>query len=193
MNILALYGSPRKGGNTDVLMDEFLKGVRSARNRVRIDRVYIRELKIEPCQEYNNCLKTGRCIIKDEMTPLYDKLLKADIVVLSAPMFFYSVPAPVKALIDRCQALWARKHILKKEMGPVRKGFFISVGGTKGENLFTGVKLTVKYFFDAINVSPAGELVFRRIDAKGAIRKHPTALQEAFRAGQALQRRASNR
>lgn len=186
MNILGLYGSPRKGGNTDILMDEFLKGVLSAKKRAQTERIYIRDLKLGACREYNNCLKTGECIIKDDMTALYDKLLKADMVALSAPIFFYSVPAQVKAMIDRCQALWARKHVLKQAMGPVRKGFFISAGGTRGKNLFAGVKLTVKYFFDAINVKPVGELVYRQIDAKGAIRKHSTALQEAFRAGQAI-------
>ena len=67
-----------------------------------------------------------------------------------------------------------------------RKGFFISAGGTKGENLFTGTILTVKYFFKAINVDYSSELVYNKIDTKGAIRKHPTALKDAFEAGKKL-------
>ncbi|MEW6027583.1 MAG: flavodoxin family protein [Planctomycetota bacterium] len=206
MLLLAIYGSPRQAGNTDILLDEFLKGALSANpprtNQLRrgalaptdtggahlqMQKIFIRDLKITPCQEYNACLKTGNCVIQDEMNTLYEQLLKADIVALAAPVFFYNVPAQVKIIIDRCQALWARKYILKetpKHSG--RKGFFISAGGTKGENLFTGTVLTVRYFFKAINVDYSGELLYKQIDAKGAIRKHPTALKEAFEAGRKL-------
>lgn len=188
MYILALYGSPRKEGNTELLLDEFIKGISSANQNARTEKIYIRDLKISPCMEYNACLKTGDCIIKDEMTDLYDKLSKADIVVLSAPVFFYNVPAQVKIIIDRCQSLWARKYILKQtpKSAETRKGFFISVGGTKGENLFTGIRLTVRYFFKAINVDYTGELLYNQIDAKDAIKRHPTALKDAFQYGQNL-------
>ena len=188
MYVLALYGSPRQQGNTDILLDEFLKGVSSTNQVVQIEKVFIRDLKISSCQEYNVCLKTGECIIKDEMTTLYDKLLKADFVVLSSPIFFYSVPAQVKIIIDRCQSLWARKYVLKKNMlkSDNRKGFFISVGATKGENLFIGATLTVKYFFKAINVDYAGDIFYKNIDTKDAIKSHPTALKDAFQAGQRL-------
>jgi len=184
MFLLALYGSPRQNGNTDILLDEFLKGALSTAPHIQIQKIFIRNLKITPCQEYNACLKTGNCIIQDEMNTLYEQLSKADAVVLAAPVFFYNVPAQVKIIIDRCQALWARKYILKKTpKNTNRKGFFISAGGTKGENLFTGTILTVKYFFKAINVDYAGELVYNKVDTKGAIRKHPTALADAFEAG----------
>lgn len=187
MLLLALYGSPRQAGNTDILLDEFLKGASSAIPDIRIQKIFIRDLKITPCQEYNGCLKTGNCVIQDEMNTLYEQLLKANAVVLAAPVFFYNVPAQVKIVIDRCQALWARKYILKqmpKNSG--RKGFFISAGGTKGENLFTGTILTVRYFFKAINVDYAGELVYNKVDTKGAIKEHPTALNDAFEAGKKL-------
>lgn len=187
MLLLALYGSPRQGGNTDILLDELLKGVLLTTPNIQIQKIFIRELKITPCQEYNTCLKTGQCIIQDEMNTLYAQLLKADMVVLAAPVFFYNVPAQVKIIIDRCQALWARKYILKKTpKNTGRKGFFVSAGGTKGENLFTGTILTVKYFFKAINVDYSGELVYNQIDIKGAIRKHPTALKDVFEAGKKL-------
>jgi len=94
-------------------------------------------------------------------------------------------------MIDRCQALWARKYVLKKspvkEKGTTkRKGWFLSVAGSRGAKVFEGAILTVRYFFDALNVEYTGELTFRRIDAQGAIKKHPTALKEVFRAGQRL-------
>jgi multimeric flavodoxin WrbA len=189
MLLLALYGSPRHGGNTDILLNELLKGALSANLNTHVQKILIRDLKITPCQEYNACLKTGQCIIRDEMNMLYEQLLEADAVVLAAPVFFANVPAQVKTIIDRCQALWARKYILKitnpKSQIP-RKGFFISAGGTKGDHLFDGTIATVKYFFKAINVDYAGQLVYNQIDTKGVIRKHPTALKDAFEAGKKL-------
>ncbi len=190
MKVLGIFGSPRHNGNTDLLLEAFLKGAVQA--GAEVERIYIRDLKIKPCAEHMVCFKTGYCDIQDEMEKIYPCLLAADIVVLAAPVFFYSVPAQAKAFIDRCQALWARKHILKRlppaqtDKGIPRRGFFISVGGTKGAKLFDGVILTVKYFFDAVGVTYGGDLLFRSIDRPDAIREHPTALTDAFNKGKLL-------
>lgn len=187
MKVLGLFGSPRRGGNTDLLLEEFLKGTASA--GASVEKIYITDKSIAPCGEHTNCQETGECIIKDDMQEIYPRLLSADIVVLAAPMFFYSLPAQAKGLIDRCQVLWARKYLLKRKPpnqtgnGKTRRGFFISVGGTKGNNLFGGAIRTVKYFFDVIGVEYAGELVFRSVDAKGSIKEYPSALAEAFNQG----------
>jgi len=108
-------------------------------------------------------------------------------VIIASPMFFYGLSAQAKALIDRCQALWARKHILKQSLPDGgRKGAFIAVGATKGKRLFEGPIFTVKYFFEAIGVEYAGELLIRGVDARGEIKGHPTALTEAFELGKKL-------
>jgi multimeric flavodoxin WrbA len=124
------------------------------------------------------------------MGKIYPKLLEADVVILASPIFFYGVTAWAKALIDRSQALWARKYLLKDPSlgreGKKRKGFLISVGATKGPKVFDGAILTVKYFFDVLNAEYAGELVFRGVEAKGDILKHPEALQQAVVAGRKL-------
>jgi multimeric flavodoxin WrbA len=124
------------------------------------------------------------------MHKIYPRLLEADIIILASPIFFYGITAWAKALVDRSQALWARKYLVKNpplgKGGKKRQGFFISVGATKGQKLFEGAILTVKYFFDALNVKYVGELVFRGIDAKGDILKHPEAIQQAFEAGRKL-------
>ncbi|MFH1228239.1 MAG: flavodoxin family protein [Planctomycetota bacterium] len=186
MDILALYGSPRKNGNTDILMEEFLRGALSAAPGAHIEKLCMRDLNIKPCTECNACLKTGDCIFNDDMEGIYSRLLSADIVVLAAPVFFCNLPSQAKTLVDRTQALWARKHILMWDMGRKRAGFFISVGGTKGKLLFDGIKQTVKYFFDTINVEYKGERFYRSIDNKGDIKKHPTALQEVFESGKSM-------
>jgi multimeric flavodoxin WrbA len=124
------------------------------------------------------------------MQKLYPRLLESDVVILASPIFFYGVTAWAKALIDRSQALWARKYLLKDpsfgKEGKKRKGFFISVGATKGPRVFDGAVLTVKYFFDVLNAEYVGELVFRGVEAKGDILKHPESLQQAFEAGKRL-------
>jgi multimeric flavodoxin WrbA len=102
-------------------------------------------------------------------------------------MFFYGITAQLKALIDRCQALWARKHVLKQNWpGAGRRGAFIAVGATKGEKLFDGSTATVRYFFKTIGVEYAEELLIRGVDLKGDIQQHPSALKDAFELGRRL-------
>jgi multimeric flavodoxin WrbA len=122
------------------------------------------------------------------MQQVYVKLMEADHIILASPMFFYGLTSQVKALIDRCQALWVRKYVLKQIQPRTteRKGVFISVGATKGKRLFDGAILTLKYFFDAINVQYSAELLVRGVEKKGEIKKHPTALSEAFQIGEGL-------
>ena len=188
MKVLGILGSPRKSGNTELLLEEALKGAEA--EGAEVERLRLTDYNIIPCKECLACFKDGNCIILDDMAKIYPKLLEADIIVLASPIFFYGVTAWAKALIDRCQALWARKYQLKDpsfgKEGRKRKGFFISVGGTKGQKTFEGAILTAKYFFDVLNAEYAGELVLREVDAKGDVLKHPEALQQAFEAGRKL-------
>ena len=188
MKVLGLFGSPRRGGNTDLLLEEALKGAQAEGGEV--EGLHLTDFSIIPCRECLQCFNEGKCIILDDMQKIYPKLLEADIIILASPIFFYGVTGWTKALIDRCQALWSRKYILKDESlgreGKRRKGFFISVGGTKGQRVFEGAILTAKYFFDVLNAEYVGALVFRQVDAKGDILNHPEALQQAFEAGRSL-------
>ena len=188
LKVLGIFGSPRRGGNTDILLEEALKGAEM--EGAEVERLHLTDFNIIPCRECLQCSNDGKCIILDDMQKVYPKLLEADIIILASPVFFYGVTAWAKALIDRCQALWSRKYILKDESlgkeGKRRKGFLISVGGTKGQRVFEGAILTAKYFFDVLNSEYVGELVFREVDAKGDILKRPEALQQAFEAGRKL-------
>jgi len=188
MKVLGIMGSPRRRSNTDILLDKALEGVREA--GAEVEKVLVSKLKISPCLEIYACRKDGDCAIKDDMQLLYKKLLEADHVIFASPMFFYGITSQAKAIIDRCQALWVRRHVLGmgKEDNRVRRGAFISVGATQGKKLFDGAVLTVKYFFDAIGVKYSGDLLVRGIDKKGQIEEHPEALEDAFRLGQELVR-----
>ena len=185
MKFLAIWGSPRRGGNTDILLNAFIDGATQA--GAEVERIALRELKISPCQEIYHCFKDGTCPIKDDMLPLYDKLIQADVVVLASPIFFYSVTAQVKAFIDRTQALWARRYRAKMDFpGPDRQGVLLATAATHGKLLFVGARLVARYFFDAINVSYAVELCVRGVDDKGDILQHPDVLSAATDLGRRL-------
>lgn len=188
MKVLGLFGSPRKGGNTEILLEEALKGAEG--EGAEIERLFLSDLDITPCTECHGCDSTGDCVILDEMQKIYTKLLEADIIILASPIFFYGVTAWAKAVIDRSQALWAKKYLVNDpsmgDRGKRRKGFFISVAATKGQKVFEGAILTVKYFFDALNAEYTGELVYRGVEGKGEILKHLGALKQAREAGRRL-------
>ncbi|MFC2067245.1 flavodoxin family protein [Chloroflexota bacterium] len=188
MKVLGIMGSPRIKGNSDLLLDEALKGAQS--QQAEVEKIVVDKLQISPCREYYGCLKDGNCVIRDDMDGIYPKLLGADVIIVASPIFFYGLAAQTKALIDRCQALWARKYVLKQNPpGSARKGVFIAVGATKGEKLFEGSILTIQYFFQAIDVEYADELLIRGVDARGEIKEHPTALSDALELGKRLAQR----
>jgi len=187
LNVLGIAGSPRRGGNTDLLLAEVMKG--AANKGAKVKTIILSDLKISPCQHCDACLKEGNCRIEDDMQTIYDELEQADRIVLASPIQFMGVTAQMKAMIDRCQALWARKYILNKP--PLgnrrqRKGLFVSVGGRKVANLFEPALATVKSLFRVLDIGYDGELVFRGVDEKGAITRNPDALNQAFLAGQRL-------
>jgi multimeric flavodoxin WrbA len=185
MKILGIMGSPRIKGNCDILLDQVLKGAQN--QGAEIEKIIIDKLKISGCKEYYGCFKDGNCVIRDDMDTVYPKLLNADRIVVVSPIFFYGISSQLKAVIDRCQAIWARKYILKQVISAAgRKGAFIAVGATKGENLFEGSRLVIKYFYKAINVEYYKELLVRSVDKKGEIADHPDTLLQAFNLGDQL-------
>lgn len=187
MRVLGIAGSPRRGGNTGLLLAEVMKGAASRGAEVKT--IVLNDLDITPCQHCDACLKKGVCRIKDDMQMVYRQLEQADRVVLASPIHFMAVTAQMKAMIDRCQALWARKYVLK--MPPLgdrreRKGLFVSVGGMKQASLFEPSLAIVKALFKVLDIAYVGALTYPGIDEKGAIAKHPDALKQAFLAGQKL-------
>jgi arsenite transporter/arsenate reductase (thioredoxin) len=174
MFALGLQGSTRKKGNSDLLLARFMEALQQ-RGAVTHTLDVCRQ-DIQPCKELTVCEKKGFCPIDDDMgRQVYGLLRRADIIVAASPIFFYNVTAQLKALIDRCQTLWARKYVLKlKDPGHgVRRGFLLGVGATRGKQLFDGLHLTAKYFFDAVAAEYTGSLTFRGVEGRGDISKQP--------------------
>jgi multimeric flavodoxin WrbA len=182
MVVLGMSGSPRRGGNSETLLDEALAGAREA--GAQTEKVILSACKFSPCISCGACYKTGVCIQKDEMQDLYEKITASDVLIFASPIYFYSVSAWAKSVIDRCQALWARKYVLKDpSFMNEKKGYFIGVGASKGDRLFEGAKLVIKYFFDAAGYKPVGELLVNGVDRKGEILKQPEHLRAAHSLG----------
>ncbi|MFZ1985861.1 MAG: NAD(P)H-dependent oxidoreductase, partial [Desulfatitalea sp.] len=187
MLALGLQGSPRKKGNTDLLLGMFLEAL--GRHGAETQVIDVCRRNIEPCKEITVCEKKGLCPIDDDMSrEIYGLLRRADIVVAASPVFFYGVTAQLKALIDRCQTLWARKYTLKlNDPGHLtRRGFVLAVGATSGKQLFDGLNLTAKYFFDGISAQFVGSLTYRQIEKRGQMASHPTVQADVDQAAQTL-------
>lgn len=188
MRIIAFQGSPRPGGNTEVLLNETLKPLHEVGHDIRV--FQLNSMIIKPCQDCGGCIKTGICIHKDDaMCGIYDAIKEADRIILASPIFFSSVSAQAKAMIDRCQSFWCEKYLMKKEIqaGPHgRKGLLLLVGGMKKEGSQKCSEETAKAFFRTVSVPEHKVLYYLGIDAKGDILKHPTALKDAYEAGQEL-------
>jgi multimeric flavodoxin WrbA len=189
VRLLAIYGSPRKGGNTDILLDRALEAALS--RGAEVERLYVRKLRIRGCIGCGGCAEEGHCVLDDAMQDVYPSLEVAHRLVLGVPVYFYGVPSGLKALIDRCQAYWSRKYVLRKpipdRIGDIeRRGYVISIAASHGQKVFDGVVLTARIFFDALNMELGGELLVRGVDAKGAILEHPNALKRALELGRKM-------
>jgi multimeric flavodoxin WrbA len=187
LKIIAFNGSPRIGGNTEVLLTEALKPLREAGHEIIA--FNLNNLVFKPCQDCGGCTKTGICIHDDAMTGIYAAIRTADRIILASPIFFYSLSAQAKAMVDRCQAFWCEKYLLKKNIpaGPRgRKGLLLLAGGMKKEDGRNCAEAAAKGFFRTISVPEHETLFFGGVDAKGDIQKHPTALRDAYIAGKRL-------
>jgi len=187
MLVLGIQGSPRRKGNTAYLLSAFMAEAEKLGASTLV--VEVDQKNITPCKEYVVCEKKGYCPIEDEMThEIYPLLRKAEVIVVATPIFFYNATAQLKALIDRSQTLWARKYRLNltDPARHIRRGFLLSVGATKGKNLFEGLHLTMKYFFDAVGAGYDGSLTYRGIEKIGDMKKHPAVLGDVEKAARDL-------
>ena len=189
MNVVAFHGSPRVGGNTEILLNETLRAVDPSEHRIELFKLNQMEIKL--CQNCGECDETGACVIEDAMSGIYEAIRRADRIIVASPIFFFGLAAQTKIMIDRCQSFWCEKYLLKKPIPEGlngRKGLLLLVGGMKND---TGIKCgdaTATAFFRSISVQRHETVSFLGVDKKGAIMDHPTALQEGYEAGVRLMR-----
>lgn len=186
--ILALSGSPRRGGNSETLLDRAIVGALQADPDGEVHKVVLNELKFIPCQNCGFCAGQGICqYTKDDMTKVYEAIDACDRFIVASPIYFASVSAQLKGMIDRCQALWARKYLLKvRHPNPDRRALFLSCGGFKHDRYFKCAAEVISAWCAVCDVKLAKELYYPSIDGRGEIEQHPTALEDALQAGKEL-------
>lgn len=187
MKVLGISASPRTGGNTELLLKKALEGAESAGARVEF--VSLRDKKLQPCNACRKCYKDGKCPIQDDCAEIIEKILDADRLILAGPVYFMTVNAQCKMLIDRCQFLWVRKYVLHRpvfEKPADRRAMIICVGATRGRKMFESVRLTMKRFLDVLEMNFSAYLTANRIDRAGDILKYPAAFETAFEQGRQL-------
>ena len=171
--VLILSGSPRKNGNSDLLCNEFAKGAQEAGHEV--EKIRVAEKKIGYCLACYACKETGICAIKDDMAEVLQKMIEADVLVLASPVYFYSIDAQLKALIDRTVARWL--EVKDKE-------FYYIV--TAADEELASAETTLACFRGYADcVEGAKEMgVIRGMGTyeKGEIQDHP-AMNEAYEMG----------
>lgn len=190
LKCLGLACSPRQGGNTTLLLERALRGAASAGAEVELIR--LADYNISPCQACDLCSRDGKCILKDDAAIIFEKILKADRVIMAAPIFAMGLNAQAKTLVDRSQRFWATKYVLKKpvienpQMRPARRGIFISAAGTNLKGVFDGAQRVVQYFYKMLEIKLEGSHCYPQTDKRGAILENAQALEEVFQAGKRL-------
>ncbi len=188
MKILGISASPRENSNSDMLLRQVLSGASAAGAEVE----YLRLCKfnIAPCSACGACYATGECPVGDDFQAVLPKMLAADRVVFATPIFFMSVCAQAKILIDRCQCLWASKYILKRPVVKPRQtqrlAMVIAVGGKKGGKAFDCIRLMMKYYLDTVDMGYFANLFVSNAEEAGKIADNADAMQEAIRLGKEL-------
>ena len=179
MKLLVVLGSPRRGGNSETVARRVADAVVESGGSV--DYIRLNELSIRPCQGCGGCEKNGSCVIKDDMTGVYQAVDEADRILLVSPVYFYSLSAQCKIFGDRLQARWSRKYVLKERFreNEGRKGYLISTSATVGSKIFDCSILTARYIFDAIDLEYGGEILVKGVDERKAIQQKQDELERA--------------
>ena len=176
--VLILSGSPRKGGNSDILCDQFAKGALEQGNEV--EKIFVAEKKIAPCSGCYFCRKSGgRCALNDDMGEILQKIIDCDVLVLSSPVYFYSMSAQLKAVIDRTVARWT--EIANKEL------YYITTAAEEDEDTMDGTLACMRGFAKCIDgYYEQGVLYGKGLYEKGEVLNRPELMQIAYEMGLAV-------
>ena len=174
MNILILSGSPRKGGNTDFLVEAFVKG---ASQKHHVEVVSVHDYKVNPCMGCNACFRNEQhtCVQKDDMTVIYEKMSQTDILVIASPVYFYGLSAQLKAVIDRF-------HNPIRDTFHIKKMALLLVGAASLPELFDSILSQYRLCINFFKLEDAGHVLVRGVKEKGDIKKS-NALEEAYLLG----------
>ncbi|AZR73665.1 hypothetical protein BBF96_09870 [Anoxybacter fermentans] len=183
---LALIGSPRKNGNSKKIVNQILKGIKSIKRDIEIHEIFLAKQNIQPCIACEGCHQRPGCIIRDDMQKLYPKFNQADLIIVASPVYFNSVSAQLKGMIDRCQAIWASKYILQNSIIDRKKyrlGIFVATAGNpEGIIEFEPSIRVIDIFFKSINTRYYKNFFVANTDKK-PVAFRPEILKQAYQLG----------
>lgn len=188
--VLGIAGSPRRGGNSDRLLDACLSAARLA--GAETDLLVVADADVAPCRGCNACSKTGACVVRDGMQDVYARIDAADAIVIASPVYFATVPAVLKALYDRCQRYWARRFVLGVPLTRRRPGAYLVVGGGGDPYGHQCAVTTTRSVFAVLGIDYTEEL-FVRADTPTDAGCQPDALARAEAIGTAIAKDAAER
>lgn len=186
VTVIGLSGSPRRRGNTEQLLDRFLEGASDAGGNT--EKVVLSTLEYSSCKGCNACHKTGSCIMDDAVRELYDRMLAADCIIITSPIYTMGITTEVKSFIDRAHYLWVRhfllgSHVVSSEEKKSRRGYFLSTAGMDQDDVFDTAYPMLKALFNILGFTHCVGVLARNMDGYGGITGHPTALDDAYRKG----------
>lgn len=186
VKICGIVGSPVKKGSVDLLVSRVLEGARS--EGAETEKIFLNDLKIRPCQDCEKDPDPEYCLFDDDMKVIYDALDSCDVVVLGSPLYFDTVSAQTKLMIDRCNCLMP---YVKREDGAYgferrkqsrNEGVFIAVGGQDRD--FTPILTTVKAFFKWANIELVDKILYGQTDeVRGGVKDDEETMARAFEIG----------
>ncbi len=171
--ILILSGSPRKGGNSDLLCDAFMKGALESGHEVT--KINVADKKVAPCRACYACKGTGKCVFKDDMAEILQQMIDADVLVLASPVYFYSIDAQLKAVIDRTVSRWL--EVRDKEF------YYIMTAADEGKESMQTTLACFRGYADCVEgAKEMGVIYGTGVYEKGKILGSP-AMEEAYQMG----------
>lgn len=175
--VLILSGSPRKGGNSDTLCDQFMKGALEAGNEV--EKIFVAGKEISPCRACYYCRShQGACSIKDDMAEVLQKMIDADVIVLSSPVYFYSISAQLKAVIDRTVARWL--EVKNKEF------YYIMTAAENSDSVMDTTLACFRGYADCVEGAVEKGIIYGKgVYERGEILDKPQ-MQEAYLMGKSI-------
>jgi multimeric flavodoxin WrbA len=186
MKVIGIAASPRRHGNSETLLDYALTGARFA--GVKTEKVVLSLLDIRPCRGIGTCMEKGICHIRDDMAVLIKKIDDADGVIISSPVYFGSVTAQLKTMIDRCQGLWVKRYVLKVKRTQHKKGAFLCISSYNNRRFFRNSREIIDILFKVLGMDFTEKLYFGGLESKDDARHNKALLKKAFRCGEGLSR-----
>jgi len=187
MKILGICGSPRKNGNTDILLEKALEGARAA--GAETEKLFLEDMDIAPCseRECDNVGDDGFSVVDDDIRVVFTRMREADAVIVASPIFFGSLSAQTKMMIDRFQCVWLARNRLGKDLFPEKKkGAFICVQASSRQDFFDNAVSIIRHFFATVRLEYAAEILCMAVDAKGIVFARQDTLDSALELGKKL-------